>query len=100
MEDKLLINVQIVDRTYPVRVKRTDSKSEATIRQAAKGVNDAIKSLKSLGLKNKDEQDYLALVGIQFAVKALDAEDQLQLEPLLEELREINFNLSSYLEDE
>ena len=51
-------------------------------------------------MKDKDEQDLLAMAAIQIAIKAVEAEKQVDLEPLLVELKDLNFQLSSYLEEE
>ena len=48
MDDKLLIKVEVVNRTYPIRIKRSDTKSEEIIRQAARNVDQAVKKLQSL----------------------------------------------------
>jgi hypothetical protein len=95
----MIIRVQVVDRIYEVRILRSDSKSEETIRKAVRNVNEAVDRLKQLGMKDKNDQDFLAMAAMQFAIKALDSENQTELQPLLEELREINFQLSSYLEE-
>jgi hypothetical protein len=95
----MIIRVQVVDRIYEVRILRSDSKSEETIRKAVRNVNEAVDRLKQLGMKDKNDQDFLAMAAMQFAIKALDSENQTELQPLLEELREVNFQLSSYLEE-
>jgi hypothetical protein len=47
-----------------------------------------------------DEQDYISMAALQFAIKSEEYDKNSQLEPLLVELREINYQLSSYLEEE
>ncbi len=102
MDDKenLRIKVEILGRSYTIKIKRTDTNSEEVLRKAAHDVDEVAKSFQSLGLKDKDGQDYLALAAIKFAVNAIDAENQVDLSALLKELKDINFQLSTSLETE
>jgi hypothetical protein len=100
MDDGMQIRVSVVDRRYPIRIKRSDSDSEETIREAARKLTEAAMHFKQLGIKGMDEQDYISMAALQFAIKSEEYDKNSQLEPLLVELREINYQLSSYLEEE
>ncbi|MEA3448129.1 MAG: cell division protein ZapA [Bacteroidota bacterium] len=99
MQDELRIEIPIAHRPYNIKIKRGDSKSEQTLRKAGKMVDASVQHFKKLGMKDKDNQDYLALTSLNIAVKLLDAQEQHKLTPLVEDLRELNFTLSSYLSD-
>ncbi|MFP4662902.1 MAG: cell division protein ZapA [Bacteroidales bacterium] len=99
MEEELSIKVSISNRDYKIKINRDDSQSEQTLRQAAQMLNDITNQFKNLGLKNKDEQDYLAMASLNVAVQALDAQHQNDLTPVLEDLRDLNFTMSSYLSE-
>ncbi|MFO7879147.1 MAG: cell division protein ZapA [Bacteroidota bacterium] len=99
MEGELSIKVTISNRDYKIKINRDDSHSEQTLRQAAQMLNDIANQFKNLGLKNKDEQDYLAMASLNVAVQALDSQHQNDLTPVLEDLRDLNFTMSSYLSE-
>lgn len=71
--DKLEINVNIGNRTYPLTI---DRKEEELIRLAAKRVNDNMKQLESTYAVN-DKQDLLAMTALFFSNKSLEANNQL-----------------------
>ncbi len=98
--DKLSININIGERIYPISITRSDSKREQIIRKAAQTVNDSISQYKSKGYKGKDEQDYLSMVLISFAVKLMELENNEDISPIINELKKINFELENFLEKE
>ncbi len=69
-DKKFWINVQIADREY-----RLSNKDEEIIRKAAKLINQNIKGY-SENYDYKDKQDLLAMVVLQYAVKAIKLERQ------------------------
>lgn len=71
--DKLEINVNIGNRTYPLTI---DRKEEELIRLAAKRVNDNMKQLESTYAVN-DKQDLLTMTALFFSNKSLEANNQL-----------------------
>ncbi len=100
MDDNLLIHVDVLNRKYPIRIKRTDTNSEEIIREAARKLTYTANQISKKNVKSHDEIDYLAMAGLRFAISNEEHERKSELEPLLEELRGLNYQLSSYLEDE
>jgi cell division protein ZapA (FtsZ GTPase activity inhibitor) len=93
MEDKLSIKVNLVDRYYPLKIDRKD---EERIRKAAKLINERVMQYKQR-YADKDTQDFLAMASLQFVIKNLEFEDQVDEQPFLEKLSEINNELDTYL---
>ncbi len=93
MEDKLKITINIGERIYPIGIKRGDSEREELIRRAAGLINESLLSFKQKAYKNKDDQDYLAMTAIKFAVMALENEGKEDVTPLVGELKKINYSL-------
>lgn len=101
MEDnKLIINIGIGERNYPISIERGDSRREELIRKASQSINDTLLQYKKRGYKNKDDQDYLAMTLIMFAVKLMENENKEDLSPVINELKKINFELEEILEKE
>jgi cell division protein ZapA len=95
MDDKLTIKVNIVDRYYPLKIERKD---EEKIRKAAKKINDTVTQYRKL-YANKDEQDFLAMVALQFVTKLVEAEEHHEIHPVLEEVRQFDKILEDLLKD-
>ncbi len=101
MEDnKLIININIGERIYPISIDRGDSRREELIRKASQSINDTLLQYKNKGYRNKDDQDYLAMTVIMFAVKLMENENKEDLSPIINELKKINFELEEVLERE
>lgn len=90
-EEKLSITLKILDRTYPLKVERSE---EEKFRNAAVRINEWAKKFESR-FENKDNQDFLAMVGLQFAHKLIEFENSqkdetvaVALEKICEELDE------------
>lgn len=96
MDDKLTIRVNIVDRYYPLKI---DRKEEEKIRKAAKKINDTVTQYQKL-YGNKDEQDFLAMVALQFVTRLVEAEEHHEIHPVLEEVRQFDKILAEILEQE
>ena len=96
MEDKLSIKVNLVDRYYPLKIDRTD---EERIRKAAKLINERVLQYKQK-YADKDTQDFLAMASLQFVIKNLEVEDQMNDQPFIEQLSEINSELEEFLKKE
>ena len=54
----------LAERLYPLSIEPSE---EATVRQAAKMINEKIKSYQQL-YAAKDKQDFLAMIALNFAV--------------------------------
>ncbi|MDA3890988.1 MAG: cell division protein ZapA [Salinivirgaceae bacterium] len=96
MDDKLTIRVNIVDRFYPLKIDRKD---EEKIRKAAKRINDTVTQYQKL-YENKDGQDFLAMVALQFVTRLVEAEEHHEIHPVLEEVRQFDKILAEILEIE
>lgn len=96
MDDKLTIRVNIVDRYYPLKIDRND---EEKIRKATKKINDTVTQYQKL-YGNKDGQDFLAMVALQFVTRLVEAEEHHEIHPVLEEVRQFDKILASLLESE
>ncbi len=93
MADKLSINININGRTYPLKI---DRRQEERYRKAAKMVNDIVLEYKKKYV-NQDAQDFLAMTAFQVVLKNLEIEDQADESPILDELKELDEQLSEYL---
>lgn len=93
MDDELAINITIAERRYPMRIKRSD---EEKIRKAAKIINERITQYQER-YNGKDNQDFLAMSAIQFVVQVLDLMNEKDVNPMIEQVTEINEELSKYL---
>jgi cell division protein ZapA len=101
MEDnKLIINISIGERMYPISIERSDTRREELIRKASQSINDTLLQYKKRGYKNKDDQDYLAMTVIMFAVKLLENESKEDISPIINELKKVNFELEEVLTKE
>jgi cell division protein ZapA (FtsZ GTPase activity inhibitor) len=96
MEDKLSIKVNLVDRYYPLKIERKD---EERIRKAAKLINERVLQYKQR-YTDKDTQDFMAMAALQFVIKNLEMEEQVNLQPFIDGLKEINSELEEYLRKE
>ncbi len=92
--DKLSIKVNIAERFYPLKVDKTD---EEKIRKAAKEINDKIILYKKK-YTDKDDQDFLAMVALQFATKVVEKEMSADTSLLLGNLENLDRELGEYLE--
>lgn len=94
MEDQS-IKIQVANRMYPLTVK---SEQEEVMRKAARLINERMK-LYEANYSVKDQQDLLAMCALEFAVKALEAEEARSgMDPqVAEQLEEMEKFLSQYL---
>jgi hypothetical protein len=72
MEELIPINVLIGDRTYRIRIERTD---EEVVRKTLKLINDKILEFKT-NFAGKDMQDYVAMVVLWYATQQKAADSQ------------------------
>ncbi|MDR2009586.1 MAG: cell division protein ZapA [Bacteroidales bacterium] len=99
-ENKLIININIGERIYPISIDRQDSKREELLRKASDSINDTLLQFKKRGYKNKDNQDYLAMTLIMYAVKLMENEEKEEISPIINELKKINFTLEEVIDKE
>jgi cell division protein ZapA (FtsZ GTPase activity inhibitor) len=93
MAEKLSIKIKIDGREYPLKVDRDE---EEKFRKAAKIINDIVLQYRQKYFTN-DTQDFLAMTAIQFVVKSIDLEEQVDRSPLFDELKKIDEELGDYL---
>jgi cell division protein ZapA len=93
MDDKLSIKVNVADRYYPLKIERKD---EEKIRKAARLINEKVLQYKQRYL-DKDVQDFLAMAALQFVTKVIEMEERVDVEPLQQQLQNLNEELEMYL---
>lgn len=98
MNEKLTITIKIGERQYPISINRGDVEREELIRKAANLINDSLINYKQKAYKNKDDQDYLAMTAIRFAVSALENENKEEISPIINELKVLNYNIQEAID--
>ncbi|MCD4833637.1 MAG: cell division protein ZapA [Bacteroidales bacterium] len=96
MEDKLSIRVNVADRYYPLKIDRKD---EEKIRKAAKMINEKVLQYKQR-YTDKDIQDFLAMAALQYVIKVIECDSNLEPSPVLEELKDLDNELNEFLKRE
>lgn len=94
MDEELAINITIGERRYPMRIKRSD---EERIRKAAKIINERILMYQKR-YTGKDSQDFMAMSALQFVLQYLDLKENMDIDPAIDQIDQINKELSAYLE--
>ena len=95
-EDKLSIRVNIADRYYPLKIERSD---EEKIRKAAKMINEKVLQYKQR-YTDKDTQDFLAMAALQYVIKVIEHDDNFQMSPVLDKIKDLNDELDTVLKDQ
>jgi len=96
MEEKFSIKVNVAERYYPLRIDRNE---EERIRKAARMINDKVLQYKQR-YRDKDIQDFLAMAALQFVKKALEFEDNNDMEILNETLSVLDNKLENILAEQ
>jgi len=96
MDDKLSIKVNLAERYYPLKIDRDD---EEKIRRAARLINEKVLQYKQK-YADKDTQDFLAMAALQFVIKVMETEDQVDLTPFEEKVKEVSERMDSFLKKE
>lgn len=94
LSDTFTIRVNIADRYYPLKIKRTD---EAKVRNAAKKINDTVFQYRKV-YSDKDAQDFLAMAALQFVTKLTDHEEGEGDSKCMDFLQDISQKLDAALE--
>ncbi|KAF0199182.1 MAG: hypothetical protein FD166_807 [Bacteroidetes bacterium] len=86
--DELSISVVIADRTYKLKIERSE---EEAVRAAARAIDEQMKNYAS-HFQYKDKQDLLAMVALQFSTSTIELDNQIKFSEkgLLLKLEEIN----------
>lgn len=94
LSDTFTIRVNIADRYYPLKIKRSD---EAKVRNAASKINETVFQYRKV-YSDKDARDFLAMAALQFATKLADFENEQSGSVYEDFLQEISQRLESALE--
>jgi cell division protein ZapA len=95
MDEKLSIKINIAERYYPLKIERNE---EEKIRKAAKIINDTIYQYKNkYGVGDKDIQDFLSMVALQYATKAVDNENKCDDSQVIQDIKDLTHYLEEYL---
>ena len=95
MNDKLSIRVNIAERFYPLKIDRKD---EENIRKAAKMINEKVLQYNQR-YNDKDTQDFLAMAALQYVIKVIDFENKNNLEPVFNELEQLNEQIEELISE-
>ncbi len=95
MERKLSINVNVAGRNYSLTIAMEE---EENIRKAASIINEKVLKYRQK-FANKDTQDFLAISSLQFVVKLIESEKNKDIEPLIDEIKDLNELLESYIKE-
>ncbi len=91
--DTLSIKICIADRYYPMKVQPDE---EEYIRRAAKMVNERVTQYKNK-YQQMDIQDILSMAILQFAVKVVECNDKHDVNPLVNNLRNLDQQLDKLI---
>lgn len=95
MDDKFLIHVEIADKSYGIRINRSEEQvAREAVRQIRKKMDQYRKKYSDVDVK-----DLLAMVTFQLSVENLKLEDKNDTSPFTEKIQELTDELESYLKD-
>jgi len=100
MDDKFLINLEILGRKYPLYIPRKD---EEIMRRAAKEVervyDDYVLSYDTEDLE-KSGKDIMSMVACFFAMRSLGFEDEADLLPFVKRVEVLNAEVTEFLAED
>lgn len=95
MNDEFIIQLNIADKVYKLRCKRSE---EALARKAARQINDKILQYRRVFTGPELElKDLLAMVAYQLSLTNLKMENSGDTSPVFDKLEELNLELEDYL---
>ena len=95
MDDKFLIHVEIADKSYGIRINRSEEQvAREAVRQIRKKMDQYRKKYSDVDVK-----DLLAMVTFQLSVENLKLEDKNDTSPFTEKIQELTDELESFLKD-
>jgi len=94
-DDKLTIRVNINERFYPLKIERKD---EEKIRKAAKNINDMVNKYREV-FKDKDGQDFLAMVALQLGTKVIDLDNHQDITEVVDDVKSLNRNIEQFIKE-
>ncbi|MDR2040057.1 MAG: cell division protein ZapA [Bacteroidales bacterium] len=89
------INVKIAERFYPLKIDKEEE--EEQIRKAAQLINDRLLRYQKKQFGDKDVQDFLAIVALQFAVRLIQLEKNPELDEQSDKLKQLSEQLERLL---
>ncbi len=96
MDEKFLIHVEIGDKTYALRIKRSE---EELVREAARQLRKKLLQYRQKFSQSELEiKDLLAMVALQYAVQTLQLKDQDSVTRITDKLQQLSSELEVYLE--
>lgn len=95
MDDKFLIHVEIADKSYGIRINRSE---EQVVREAVRQIRKKMDQYRKK-YSDVDVKDLLAMVTFQLSVENLKLEDKNDTSPFTEKIQELTDELESYLKD-
>ena len=95
MDDKFLIHVEIADKSYGIRINRSE---EQVAREAVRQIRMKMDQYRKK-YSEVDVKDLLAMVTFQLSVENLMLEDKNDTSPFTEKIQELTNKLESYLKD-
>jgi len=93
MEDKLAINLKILDRIYPLRIDKSD---EEKLREAAKRINSTVLKYKQR-YRDKDDVDFLAMASLQFVTRIIEFDNDESSNNVADSIDEICEDLDLFI---
>ena len=93
--EKLTIRININERFYPLKI---EAKDEEKIRKAANNINSMIKKYREV-FNDKDGQDLLAMVALQFGTKVIDLDNDSQLTEIVDTVKTLNRDIEQFIRD-
>ena len=93
----LSIKLNIANRVYPLSINRKD---EASVRKAAKMIEDSIKEYED-NFSVRDKQDLLAMTALQFANQVIAEDGKVKIEDdgIGEQIEELDGKITDYLKN-
>lgn len=93
MDRKLSINVNVAGRNYSLTIAMEE---EENIRKAAAVINEKVQQYRRR-FSDKDTQDFLVMSSLQFVIKLIESEKNKDIEPLIDEIKDLNEELDNYI---
>jgi cell division protein ZapA (FtsZ GTPase activity inhibitor) len=95
-DEKFNIHLNVAGKYYPLTILRKD---EEKFRKAAKLISEKV-LLYRKSYSEGEERDYLAMAAVDLVSALVELENKKDINPLIEEIRDINSNLENFLKGE
>jgi cell division protein ZapA len=95
--EKFLIHIDIADKTYPLRIRRSE---EELARKAAKQIKTLSGQYRAKYLKSvRNDTDILAMVAFQLSIEKLQQEERNDTTPFTDKIQQMTNLLEACLEN-